>query len=1029
MTAPKDQLARIRQHLEAMRKLDPEVAEEGRDHRGSRALRERIDEGVSAGAGDPEIVEESIAMRRERPVLPITNNKVVLDFVDAEDSRIWGDRLVKARSVLDLRIPSVGRINLKNASMDWVGTGWLVREDTIVTNRHVAREFVQRGSDGLRYIVDVDGEISANVDFLKEIGNDGALVFELLEPLHIEPSPGPDVAFFKIKIVSGNARLARPISLATATEIRQTQNVATIGYPARDSRIPDRELMDSIYRGVYDKKRLAPGGISEIQDTLILHNCTTLGGNSGSAVIDLDSGKALGLHFSGKFLDTNYAVRADVVDNMLNGVGRERPTQRPTPRPAPVKPAPDGSNIGQPQRPSQAIEQSQSIVTTGISATADGTTITIPLRLNITVSVEAGATGVLIGTTKGTATPNQQRPIRPGPAFEDFIDEARADPADYDDRTGYAASFLGSRFAVPLPRVTRAAADIFEFEAKGKKETELRYEHYSVVMSRSRRMCFFSACNIDGEQSKKSARVAWKWDPRIPREQQIMQECYGNPPKFSRGHMTRREDPGWGPPETAQRGNEDSMHVTNVTPQMQAFNAPIWLALEDYALQHAREDKMRISVFTGPYFSDRDPTMYGVRIPVAFWKVIAFIHDDTGKLCATGYEMTQEGSLKPEEEFVFGAFQSPQLAIATQVSISSIEQRSGISFGNLADADPLATANESASEGATKPLLALEQIRFLGVGEGVSRPRNERVNASSAASVAREYNHEVLKSPAFSWPAALLLARASKLAYQEKAEVAAGVTGRWGFQAFEFIDIGNTQGFMAAAPGVTMVVFRGTESVGDWVTNLTLTKADWQPFGRVHAGFLGAYASVRKQVEAFVGRQGAGQLWIGGHSLGAALASIAAAELDSQKRVTCVCTFGQPRIGDTAVAQAFASRLSGRFRRFVNDDDIVTWLPPLFTHVGRLVWFDGAGEIIEEGLEAQAGAGKTEPEALTEPEFQRLQERMRAARTTLQTTGALEGRAGPKALDANLEGLIPGMSIRDHSMDRYVEAIARQIRM
>ena len=53
--------------------------------------------------------------------------------------------------------------------------------------------------------------------------------------------------------------------------------------------------------------------------------------------------------------------------------------------------------------------------------------------------------------------------------------------------------------------------------------------------------------------------------------------------------------------------------------------------------------------------------MYGVRIPLAFWKVIAFIHDDTGKLCATGYEMTG-AELPPEEEFVFGEFTSPQLA-------------------------------------------------------------------------------------------------------------------------------------------------------------------------------------------------------------------------------------------------------------------------------------------------------------------------------------------------------------------------------
>ena len=163
-----------------------------------------------------------------------------------------------------------------------------------------------------------------------------------------------------------------------------------------------------------------------------------------------------------------------------------------------------------------------------------------------------------------------------------------------------------------------------------------------------------------------------------------MKECYGNPPKFSRGHMTRREDPGWGDATTAKRGNEDSMHVTNTTPQMQAFNSPIWLALEDYALGHAREDDMKISVFTGPYFDDDDPEMYGVRIPLAFWKIIAFIHDETGEAVRDRLRDAPENSRCRPEEFVFGAFTSPQLGIATQVPIRSIEERAGIRFGRLA---------------------------------------------------------------------------------------------------------------------------------------------------------------------------------------------------------------------------------------------------------------------------------------------------------------------------------------------------------
>jgi endonuclease G, mitochondrial len=90
---------------------------------------------------------------------------------------------------------------------------------------------------------------------------------------------------------------------------------------------------------------------------------------------------------------------------------------------------------------------------------------------------------------------------------------------------------------------------------------------------------------------------------------------------------------------------------------------------------------------------------------------MAFIHQDTGKLCATGHEMSQERSLQLEEEFVFGAFTSPQLGTATK---ASIEVKSGIDLGKLANVDLLASDEESVFDaGPRLPLLALEQIRFV----------------------------------------------------------------------------------------------------------------------------------------------------------------------------------------------------------------------------------------------------------------------------------------------------------------------------
>ena len=94
-----------------------------------------------------------------------------------------------------------------------------------------------------------------------------------------------------------------------------------------------------------------------------------------------------------------------------------------------------------------------------------------------------------------------------------------------------------------------------------------------------------------------------------------------------------------------------------------------------------------------------------------FWKIIAFIHDETGKLCATGYEMSQEDNLpRTEEEFVFGDFVSNYVNRSVQVSIASIERRSGLKFGRLAGIDPLASDEEAIA--APRRLDRLEQIRF-----------------------------------------------------------------------------------------------------------------------------------------------------------------------------------------------------------------------------------------------------------------------------------------------------------------------------
>ena len=673
----KDVASRLKEQVRRMETADATLASELKAVRTKKKpAREEIErrapmlEATTESLGDsPErMALETIVLRVGRPVLAVQRDEPKLEFRDAE-SEVWRARLTAARGKLVPAIRAVGRIEVAGHEyFSWIGTGWLVKPDVVVTNRHVAAEFGRRR--GERFVFRraySGGSIAASIDFIEEFDRPDRLEFNLHEILHIEDADGPDVAFLRVKPVNGHM-LADPIPL-TERAAAVDQQVAVIGYPARDSRIPDLALMEDIFGNQYDKKRLAPGQVTRSDSERLHHDCSTLGGNSGSAVVDLATGAAVAIHFAGRFLEANYAVPAAVIADRLQRALRGE-ARTPVPRPPRV------------DRPVDVAVVTPGAATAGAAAFRSIATCTIPLR----VTLEIGAPQ--LGTPAAAPTVLAPRPAAGAGEIEDDVVDTEATAADYAGRQGYDAAFLGDGLSVPLPKVTRRVEDVLEFDGADGKTSELKYQHFSVVMNRRRRMCVYSAVNLDGGRSLKVKRVGWRRDPRIPADLQISNECYGPAPRFSRGHMTRREDPVWGTKKEASIGNADSMHVTNAVPQMQSFNAGIWLGLEDYALDHAREDDMRLCVFTGPFLLGNDPVRYDVKIPRSFWKVIAFIHDETGELCATGYTMSQDDFLR-EEEFIFGQHRT------SQVVLSWIEERAGLSFGALGDADPLGGEEEA----------------------------------------------------------------------------------------------------------------------------------------------------------------------------------------------------------------------------------------------------------------------------------------------------------------------------------------------
>lgn len=175
--------------------------------------------------------------------------------------------------------------------------------------------------------------------------------------------------------------------------------------------------------------------------------------------------------------------------------------------------------------------------------------------------------------------------------------------SSFAERQGYRAEHLGE-FVVPLPDTSAIAADVLP--VPGKSDARLDYEHFSIVMSKSRRLALFTGVNIDGSASVSVSRGGdpWAFDGRIPDNAQAGDELYVNN-DFDRGHLVRREDPNWGP--TAGTANRDTVHFTNCTPQISAFNQSTWLSLEDYILNNTRRVGERATVFTGPVFRQNDP--------------------------------------------------------------------------------------------------------------------------------------------------------------------------------------------------------------------------------------------------------------------------------------------------------------------------------------------------------------------------------------------------------------------------------------
>lgn len=202
---------------------------------------------------------------------------------------------------------------------------------------------------------------------------------------------------------------------------------------------------------------------------------------------------------------------------------------------------------------------------------------------------------------------------------------------------------------------------------------------------------------------------------------------------------------------------------------------------------------------------------------------------------------------------------------------------------------------------------------------------------------------------------AYVMASMAKLAYEpfEKGDVELALfiskLASGGFELVEKFSVVETQAFLAHNGKYAVLAFRGTEGKWQDIQSDIKTRRKRTDSGKIHAGFHDAYQLVAEQIKTKLADVKGFPLYITGHSLGGALATVATQDIEKTEdkmgvkifkdQIAACYTFGSPRVGNAD----FDGNIRSPVYRVINFVDIVTFVPLLtmgFVHVGDERYLD-----------------------------------------------------------------------------------------
>lgn len=213
------------------------------------------------------------------------------------------------------------------------------------------------------------------------------------------------------------------------------------------------------------------------------------------------------------------------------------------------------------------------------------------------------------------------------------------------------------------------------------------------------------------------------------------------------------------------------------------------------------------------------------------------------------------------------------------------------------------------------------------------------------------------------WPVAQVMFDMSRIAYMEPAEGSERIRA-CGFEPM-FFKARSMEAYIAVAGKNAIVAFRGTElGTADVIYDLKFISRSGGS-GRFHAGFKDGFEALRPTLLRELRERRISTVWLTGHSLGGALAVVAACHLIDQGsyEIGGVMTFGQPMVVRHELAERYDPILRHRYVAFVNGSDPIARAVMPFVHFGHIVLLDNGDVLRADAHERRYGAGPDDSQA------------------------------------------------------------------